>query len=131
MEWIWIVLSVLVILASTYFRTERMTNKAVAKTHGEQAPSELPLYGPNATAPPPEPSGTSPSSKGSGSSGGTYPMIYGPDAILAPGTKPPSGKTSSDDTSDPTYEFNPDLKKAFPTEGPPQPFLTDFSKFQK
>jgi hypothetical protein len=25
-------------------------------------------------------------------------------------------------------EFNPDLKNAFPYDGPPQPFLTDFSK---
>ena len=28
------------------------------------------------------------------------------------------------------FEFNPDLKKAFPYEGEPQPFLTDFSKIQ-
>jgi hypothetical protein len=28
-------------------------------------------------------------------------------------------------------DFNPDLKHAFPTEGAPQPFLADFSKFQR
>jgi uncharacterized membrane protein YgcG len=29
-----------------------------------------------------------------------------------------------------THQFNPDLAKAFPVDGPPQPFLTDFSKIQ-
>jgi hypothetical protein len=28
------------------------------------------------------------------------------------------------------FEYNPDLKNAFPYDGPPQPFLTDFSKIQ-
>jgi len=29
------------------------------------------------------------------------------------------------------YYFNPDLQTSFRVDGPPQPFLTDFSKFQK
>jgi hypothetical protein len=29
-----------------------------------------------------------------------------------------------------SYEFNLYLAKAFPVDGPPQPFLTDFSKIQ-
>jgi len=60
-----------------------------------------------------------------------YPDIYGPDVELVPGTKPRSNKHKSDDTSDPSYDFNPDLQKAFPTSGPPQPFLNDFSGFQR
>ena len=32
---------------------------------------------------------------------------------------------------DKTLEFNVDLAKAFPVDGPPQPFLTDFSKIQQ
>jgi hypothetical protein len=30
-----------------------------------------------------------------------------------------------------SHEFNPDLAKAFPVDGPPQPFLTDFSQIQQ
>jgi hypothetical protein len=32
--------------------------------------------------------------------------------------------------ADMAHEFNPDLAKAFPVDGPPQPFLTDFSRIQ-
>uniref|UniRef100_A0A6C0DQI9 Uncharacterized protein n=1 Tax=viral metagenome TaxID=1070528 RepID=A0A6C0DQI9_9ZZZZ len=32
--------------------------------------------------------------------------------------------------ADRTYEFNPDLARTFPVDGPPQPFLTDFSNIQ-
>jgi hypothetical protein len=54
-----------------------------------------------------------------------YPDIYGPDVLAAPGTS--NIKRSTDDTD---YDYNIDLKNAFPTDGPPEPFLSDFSKFQ-
>jgi hypothetical protein len=44
------------------------------------------------------------------------------------------GKQVSDfvDPNEPTYQFNPDFKKAFPHDkNEPQPFLSDFSKFQR
>lgn len=120
---------------------EFMTNKdlvSALQTHGtpdakkkhKDEPSEMEIYGPKAEKVVPPPSGTKP--KGSNTSG-TYPDIYGPDVGLTPGTKAkkiPSSKHTSDEVEDETYDYNPDLQKAFPTEGPPQPFLTDFSKFQ-
>lgn len=94
--------------------------------------SEAPIMGPKASKVEPAP----PKINKNGDSGsGVYPDIYGPEYQGPPGSKHSKGKTTSnnkhqsDDTSDETYQFNPDLKKAFPTEGPPQPFLTDFSKF--
>jgi hypothetical protein len=72
--------------------------------------------------------------------GGDYPQIYGPDVVSTPGTNTigsgssgkgtTSGLVSSDQVDQPTYEFNPDLKNAFPYDGPPQPFLTNFKKIQ-
>jgi len=47
------------------------------------------------------------------------------------GEKIKNAKHESDNVNDETYDYNPDLQKAFPTSGPPQPFLTDFSKFQR
>jgi len=38
------------------------------------------------------------------------------------------GQVGSDQGMAVEPEFNPDLKNAFPYDGPPQPFLTDFSK---
>jgi hypothetical protein len=38
------------------------------------------------------------------------------------------GQVGSDQADPAEPEFNPDLKNAFPYDGPPQPFLTDFSK---
>jgi hypothetical protein len=97
-------------------------------TYDTASVSEYPIYGPTASKPEPSPS---PGPGGNGKNDTRmYPDIYGPDVELVPGMKPKSNKQSSDDTSDPTYEFNPDLQKAFPTSGPPQPFLTNFSKFQ-
>lgn len=91
--------------------------------------SEYPIYGPTAKKPEPEPK---PKPGGDGKDDSrSYPDIYGPDVELVPGTKPKSNKHKSDDPDDPTYEFNPDLQKAFPTSGPPQPFLTDFAPFQR
>ena len=127
------------IMFVTQYRVESMTNKdlvSALQTHGtpdakkkkKDQPSELEIYGPKAEKVVPS---TSRSKTGEDSSG-TYPDIYGPDIPLVPGTKtkPMPGKHASDHVDDETYDFNPDLQKAFPTEGPPQPFLTDFSKFQ-
>ena len=90
--------------------------------------NEMPLLGPKAPAI--DPADRKKSGSGGSNTSGVYPEIYGPDIPKVPGTKHTAGKHMSDDTSDSTYEFNPDLKNAFPVEGPPQPFLTDFTKFQ-
>ena len=120
---------------------EHMTNKDVLsaikkygtedtkQTTKEKTPLEAPIYGPKAQ-PVAQPSPTTPTSK-SKSDSSTYPDIYGPDVVAAPGEKIKSAKHESDHVDDPTYDYNPDLQKAFPTSGPPQPFLTDFSRFQK
>jgi hypothetical protein len=135
-----IVVLAIVVIFITRPLTEYMTNKdlvSALQTHGtpeakknaKDEPSELEIYGPKAEKVVP----TKSSGKSSGSdTSGSYPDIYGPDIPLVPGTKTKSmpGKHTSDEVDDETYDFNPDLQKAFPTEGPPQPFLTDFSKFQ-
>jgi hypothetical protein len=143
MEWLWIVLSILAIFIVSYSRREQMTNKDVqsalqkyagstdtSSAHKPTAVSQYHIYGPKAKAPEPESEPTPGGGTGKNDSR-AYPDIYGPDVELVPGTKPSSGKHKSDDTSDPIYEFNPDLQKAFPTDGPPKPFLTDFSRFQR
>jgi len=116
--------------------------------------SVKPIYGPSAN-PPPIPTNT-----GGGMNGrtvaGPYPQIFGPDVTNAPGTTRSFGRSGGDLSGDgsgsgggagtcnsssgkvisdepPPYEsheFNPDLAKAFPVDGPPQPFLTDFSRIQ-
>ena len=135
-----IVVLAIVVIFITRPLTEYMSNKdlvSALQTHGtpeakkkaKDEPSELEIYGPKAEKVVP----TKSSGKSSGSdTSGRYPDIYGPDIPLVPGTKTKSmpGKHTSDEVDDETYDFNPDLQKAFPTEGPPQPFLTDFSKFQ-
>lgn len=88
----------------------------------------MPIMGPK--APPIDPADKKNSKSGTNTSG-SYPDIYGPEVPKIPGTLQTAGKHVSDETSDSAYEFNPDLKNAFPVEGPPQPFLTDFSKFQQ
>lgn len=67
-----------------------------------------------------------------------YPDIYGPEITPVPGKSSEKynelGKQVSDfvDPNEPTYQFNPDFKKAFPHDkNEPQPFLSDFSKFQR
>ena len=81
-----------------------------------------------------------------------YPDIYGPEITPIPGKSSEKynefgkgkevhsekynqyGKQVSDfvDPNESTYQFNPDFKKAFPHDkNEPQPFLTDFSKFQR
>ena len=140
--WKWLLLSGAVVLFMYfYFSREHMTNSdllSTLKTFGEKGtkkqkkdPSkdnELPIMGPKAEIDPADKKKKE-ASKGTNLSG-TYPDIYGPDVPKIPGTKQTAGKTVSDEPNDETYEFNPDLKNAFPVEGPPQPFLTDFSKFQ-
>lgn len=135
------ILLVAVVMFVTQSRVESMTNKdlvSALQTHGtpdakkkaKDQPSELEIYGPKAEkVVPSTPSGTK---SNTSNSSGTYPDIYGPDIPSVPGTKKKAmpGKHTSDEVDDETYDFNPDLQKAFPTEGPPQPFLTDFSKFQ-
>jgi len=145
---------ILAIALATYYRKsvsrESMTNKDLIsalqkfgdKTDDSSKKSnstlqEAPIYGP--TAAPPSTPFPAPSSKKSKSDGTTsdYPDIYGPDVAMTPGTgstckKDPSGTHASDSATseDCTYQYNPDLKKAFPTDGKaPQPFLTDFSRF--
>ena len=140
MDLILIVLATLAIVIATMYRTEHMTNKdlvSALQTHGTQdpkkkktdTPSQAPIYGPSGIQAPPAP--TKGDGKGKDDANGTYPEIYGPEYQGVPGMKQKSTKHSSDDTSDDTYDYNPDLQKAFPVEGPPQPFLTDFSKFQR
>lgn len=119
-----------------------MTNDdllSTLKTFGDKAPAptkkknpedldKVPIYGPRAPQVAPTTSGKT---KLSPTASGVYPDIYGPEIQAVPGTKPaPSSKPASDNVDDATYEFNPDLQKAFPTDGPAQPFLTDFSKIQ-
>jgi len=139
MDILLIILAVLAILVVTMYRQEHMTNKdliSVLQTHGTQGaaekkqdtPTQAPIYGPKADK---APMPTKGDAKGKDDSNGVYPEIYGPEYQGVPGMKQTSSKHSSHDTSDETYDYNPDLKKAFPVEGPPQPFLTDFSRFQK
>ena len=137
-----LIIGALAILAIvvTYRHTEYMTNKdliSALQTHGttdskkkKDEPSELEIYGPKA----PKVVPSTPSATKNGSdSGGVYPDIYGPDIVKTPGTtkqKSAPGKHTSDEVDDETYDFNPDLQKAFPTDGEPQPFLTDFAPFK-
>lgn len=143
MDYIWILLGIALLVVVFYKpqMVEKMTNKdllATLSTFGTKSkskskdPYEEPIYGPKAPKleePAPAPA------KGKGDdSGDTYPDIYGPEITPIPGKKQKSksGKHSSDDHGDDEpYQFNPDLEKAFPMEeNEPQPFLTDFSKFQ-
>ena len=117
-----------------------------SKTSG---PSNQAIYGPSAS-PPPVPTNTG-GSGGGKTVAGPYPQIFGPDITNGPGTASGTasgtvssgapvgpGQVASDQglaggcqgPADQTHEFNPDLAKAFPVDGPPQPFLTDFSKIQ-
>jgi hypothetical protein len=104
------------------------TNDKTKDKKKTDAPTQAPIYGPK-VAPVEHPAPTKPSSKTDSTS--TYPDIYGPDVVAVPGEKIKSAKHESDKVEDETYDYNPDLQKAFPTSGPPQPFLTDFSKFQR
>ncbi len=94
-------------------------------------PYEEQIYGPK--APKLQEPAPVPSSKAGDNGNNIYPDIYGPEVTPIPGQKqhPKTGKHSSDSADDDTYAFNPDLANAFPREeNGPQPFLTDYSKFQ-
>ena len=124
-------------------RSEHMTNKDLLATldrfgkQGTKSSSkdtyQEELYGPK--APKVEEPTPVPASGKSSNDSNVYPDIYGPEITPVPGmTKKKISKSSihtSDSPDDETYEFNPDFQKAFPKdEDEPQPFLTDFSKFQ-
>ena len=120
--------------------------KTDAKSKGTY---EEPIYGPKTTKAEPAPS-PSPAKPGSDDTN-VYPDIYGPEISPVPGKKTKksskpgdahsksgtagtssTGVQASNDNDDETYAFNPDFQDSFPTdENEPQPFLTDFSKFQK
>jgi hypothetical protein len=140
MDMLLIILAILAIFVATMYRQEHMTNKdlvSALQAHGttdpkqskDDTPTQAPIYGPKASEVPP--TATKTDGKGKNGGNGVYPEIYGPEYQGVPGMKQTKAKHSSDDTSDDTYDYNPDLQKAFPTSGPPQPFLTDFSRFQK
>lgn len=125
-----------------------MTNKDLLETLGKfgqtaktNKPSEEPIYGPKTTKVEPAPT---PAKPGSDDGTNVYPDIYGPEITPIPGKKhkkaskghsPSSaqpGVQASDNNDDETYAFNPDFANSFANdENEPQPFLTDFSKFQK
>jgi hypothetical protein len=98
----------------------------------DKQPPELEIYGPRTSKIEPKPASKTDGKSGpSGDDTNVYPDIYGPEITSVPGTKCKSGKHQSDCVDDnDAYQFNPDLQKAFPGGGDPQPFLTDFSKFQ-
>ena len=139
-EKMWIVAIILAIVAIVFFRPrEHMTNKDLMdtlKTFGEKGTKpkkdvhQEAIYGPRTTkVEEPKPS---PSSKKGDDDTNVYPDIYGPEITPIPGSKvSKKGKHESDNVTDEAYQFNPDFEKAFPREeNEPQPFLTDFSKFQ-
>jgi len=150
--WLWILVGLAILVILFYRPRENMTNDQLIdtlKTFGEKGtppsasktsgPSIQPIYGPSAN-PPPVPTNTG-GSGGGKTVAGPYPQIFGPDVTSAPGSANsgnpvPAGQVASDNAAgsqgpaDQFHEFNPDLAKAFPVDGPPQPFLTDFSKIQ-
>lgn len=142
MEYILIALIFVAIIVIWKFNArEHMTNKDLLdtlKTFGEKGTKtksknvhQESIYGPK-TEKVEEPKPTSGKSKHNEDDTNVYPDIYGPEITPIPGSKRcKSGKHESDCTSDEAYQFNPDFAKAFPRENnEPQPFLTDFSKFQ-
>ena len=137
MEYFWLFVFLALAIGVLFnLSNEHMTNKdllttlnAFSKSSKKGTPNEEPIYGPKV----PELEEPIPASSGnSDNSTNMYPDIYGPEITPVPGKKKgKKGKHSSDTVEDETYEFNPDFKNAFPTEeNEPQPFLTDFSKFQ-
>jgi hypothetical protein len=73
---------------------------------------------------------------------GAYPDIYGPayderrraarEVVVEDDGKFDSATATRNDAYIRVFKFGaPDLKLAFPTSGPPQPFLNDFSKFHR
>ena len=147
MEYLWLAIIFLALaIVGLYNPKEGMTNKDLLSTLNKFSknsktkltPNEEPIYGPKV----PEMEEPAPASSGkNGNDTNVYPDIYGPEITPVPGKKKGKhsddkkkgkpGKHESDNVEDDTYEFNPDFKNAFPMEdNEPQPFLTDFSKFQ-
>ena len=156
--WLWVLLGLAILVILFYRPRENMTNdqlisalsqfgkEGTSPSSNTSSPSAQAIYGPSAS-PPPVP--TNAGGSGSGKTvAGPYPQIFGPDVTSGPGTTGGSvssggpvgpGQVASDQglaggcqgPADQTHEFNPDLAKAFPVDGPPQPFLTDFSKIQQ
>jgi hypothetical protein len=141
--WVWLVLLAIAIIVFYKPNLEKMTNKdllATLRTFGTKdktpslTPNEEPIYGPKV----PKMEEPTPSSSKAGDDGtNMYPDIYGPEITPIPGalnkrkTKAKGQHASDDHEDEDTYKFNPHLAKAFPMEeNEPQPFLTDFSKFQ-
>lgn len=135
----YILLAIALLILFLYVPREHMTNEDLLKTLstfgkvGTKKPptTQEPIYGPKTTkSAEPQPAPSKPDSDGTN----VYPDIYGPEVIAAPGKKPVApGKHTSDniDANESAYQFNPDFKNPFPTDSDePQPFLTDFSKFQ-
>lgn len=109
-----------------------MTNadvQSVLQTYGTEKPENKekkvglkPIYGPKTggiAEPKPKVEDKEDTTKNSTSE---YPDIYGPEVAMIPGQK--------DVGTDSYFKVNTDLAKVFPTEGAPQPYLTDFSKIQ-
>ena len=140
--WLWVLLLAVAIIVFYKPNLEKMTNKdllSTLRTFGTKdksslTPNEEPIYGPKV----PKMEEPTPASSKNGDDGANmYPDIYGPEITPIPGAlnkhkSKPKGQHASDDHEDEdTYQFNPDLAKSFPMEeNEPQPFLTDFSKFQ-
>jgi hypothetical protein len=149
--WVLIILFVAVLAWSSQ---EHMTNKdliAALKTYGvddsgqvkpKPPPERQEIYGPGlkeSEKAPPKPLSEEDEAK-KRKMRSSYPHIYGPEYQGAPGqsfdppglekSEKPYDSRESSKTEEP-YLFNPDYQSAFPVDGPPQPFLTDFSKFQK
>jgi hypothetical protein len=150
--WIWVLVGIAILVIFFYRSRENMTDGQLMNTLDAfkkdgtkpKDPSLDPIYGPSAN-PPATPSSTNGGGKNGKSTGGPYPQIFGPDTTPQPGAGGVAGDGKSGESS--VYvnpvgpgqvgsdqgmavepEFNPDLKNAFPYDGPPQPFLTDFSK---
>jgi len=141
--WVWLLIGVAVLVILFYRSTrEHLKNR-----------NEQPIYGP--TALPPIIDGTSAGGAKHGkTTGGPYPDIFGPDATpqigagslageesktppvsdVEPAEADSKGNCKEKSERSPNSEddgrggLNPFLTDAFPYDGPPQPFLTDFSK---
>jgi len=142
--WVWLLIGVALLVILFYRSTrEHLTNR-----------NEQPIYGPTAL-PPVDRSSTDAGGANPGkTTGGPYPDIFGPDATPQIGagslvgeeykTPPVSdvepaeaeskcnckekSKQPPKSIDDGRRKLNPFLTDAFPYNGPPQPFLTDFSK---
>ena len=138
----WLAILLIAIAVIVLFRSSRenMTNKDLMdtlKTFGDKGTkksksvNQESIYGPMTTKVE-EPKPTSGKGVAEDDDNNVYPDIYGPEITPIPGSKScKKGKHESDCVSDDAYQFNPDFDKAFPREdNEPQPFLTDFSKFQ-